>query len=90
MRLTPRLRRASAVEGYCVQVEFADGVKAEVELGYLVGTGPVFEPLRDVAYFRRLRASREANTIVWPNGADIAPESLYAAALASRGEHVAS
>jgi hypothetical protein len=90
MRLTPKLERAEAVDGHTVRVEFADGVKAEVDLAYLIGSGPVFEPLTDVAYFRRVRASREANTIVWPNGADIAPETLYAAAKASRADHVRS
>jgi len=45
-------------------------------------TGGVFEPLRDLKYFRRLRADHEAGTIVWPNDADIAPETLYAAAQA--------
>jgi Protein of unknown function (DUF2442) len=40
----------------------------------------VFEPLRDPGYFRQLRADPEAGTIVWPNEADIAPETLYARA----------
>lgn len=45
---------------------------------YLLDYGGVFEPLRDPAHFARLKADAEAGTIVWPNGADIAPETLYA------------
>ena len=37
----------------------------------------VFEQLRDPAYFARVRVDPEAGTIVWPNGADMAPEALY-------------
>jgi hypothetical protein len=37
----------------------------------------VLEPLRDPAYFALVRVDPEAGTIVWPNGADLAPESLY-------------
>lgn len=75
--MTPRLKKAEALHGYLARVTYADGLKADVDLAYVVELGPVFEELRRPEAFLRLRASRAANTIVWPNGADIAPESLY-------------
>lgn len=78
MRSTPLLIDAKPTEGYVVHVCFEDGLTADVDLSYLLGYGGVFEPLRDLAYFRQLRADLEAGTIVWPNEADIAPETLYA------------
>lgn len=80
MRSTPMILEAEPLDGYVVRVSFADGTTAEVDLSYLLEYGGVFEPLRDPAFFRQLRADREAGTIVWPNDADIAPETLYAAA----------
>jgi Protein of unknown function (DUF2442) len=77
MRSTPRLIEASPARDYAVRVRFEDGISAEVDLAYLCDYGGVFEPLRDPDYFRQLRADREAGTIVWPNEADIAPETLY-------------
>lgn len=81
MRSTPLLIDATPQEGYTVRVRFEDGISADVDLSYLTAFGGVFAPLRDPTYFRRLRADREAGTIVWPNDADIAPETLYAHAL---------
>ena len=40
--------------------------------------GPVFEPLRDPAYFAQFALDPDCWTVVWPNGADFAPEALRA------------
>ena len=77
MRSTPLLIEATPVDGYAVRVRFEDGTNADVDLSYLADRGGAFEPLKDLAYFRRLRADSDAGTIVWPNDADIAPETLY-------------
>ena len=78
MRSTPLLTEAQPLDGYAVRVRFEDGTTADVDLSYLLDYGGVFEPLRDPAYFARLRADAEAGTIVWPNDADVAPETLFA------------
>ena len=78
MRGTPRLSDARPIEGHSVNVRFEDGTSADVDLSYLLDRGGVFEPLRDRKFFVRLRVDDEGATIVWPNQADIAPETLYA------------
>jgi hypothetical protein len=71
---------AKPTEGYAVHVRFEDSTSADVDLSYLLDYGGIFEPLRNPEYFRKLRADPNAGTIVWPNEADIAPETLYARA----------
>jgi hypothetical protein len=78
MRSTPMLIEARPLDGHAVHVRFEDGTTADIDLSYLLDYGGVFEPLRDSSYFAQLRADAEAGTIVWPNNADIAPETLYA------------
>jgi Protein of unknown function (DUF2442) len=72
------LIEAKPTEGYSVHVRFEDSTSADVDLSYLLDYGGIFEPLRDQGYFRKLTADPDAGTIVWPNKADIAPETLYA------------
>jgi hypothetical protein len=38
----------------------------------------VFEPLRNVQELAKLRVDPEQGTVVWPNGADLDPDVLYA------------
>lgn len=73
----PKLSEAVPIAGYLVYLRFADGLAADVDLSYLVGRGPVFEPLRDPEFFRQLRINESGVTIEWPNEADIAPDTLY-------------
>ena len=39
--------------------------------------GKIFEPLGDPDYFARARLAPVCGTVVWPNGADFAPEALH-------------
>ncbi len=78
MRGTPRLLEAKPNGSYAVHVRFEDGTDAQVDLSYLREYGGVFEPLRDADFFAQLRVDDEGATIIWPNEADIAPETLYA------------
>lgn len=68
---------ATARGAHLLEVRFNDGVRKIVDLGPLL-TGPVFEPLMAPEYFARVVVDAQAGTVVWPNGADFAPEALYA------------
>jgi hypothetical protein len=72
---------ARPVDGYRVYIRFDDGVAGEVDLAALAAFEGVFAPLRAVDKFGELRVAPELGTICWPNGADIAPETLYDAVL---------
>lgn len=37
----------------------------------------MFEPRRDIHFFKQVRVHPEIGTIVWPDGADVAPETVY-------------
>ncbi|MGI8549821.1 MAG: DUF2442 domain-containing protein [Dehalococcoidia bacterium] len=77
MKSLPYLVTGVEVLGdYRLRLSFEDGTLGDLDLSGREWRG-VFAPLSDPSYFRKVRYDPEGRTIVWPNGADLAPETLY-------------
>ncbi len=70
------IKEARYVKDFILWVRFNDGSQGEIDLREYL-TGEVFEPLNDEKYFKDFTVDEVMETIVWSNGADIAPEFLY-------------
>ena len=64
---------ATYVAGHRLRLRFSDGSEKTVDFSHWL-SGRIFEPLRDPQYFQKFFLS--GGTVCWPNGADIAPETL--------------
>lgn len=76
MRALLHIVSVRVVADFQLALAFNDGTQRIVNLRPLL-TGPLFAPLRDPVYFRRVSIDPICGTIVWPNGADFAPEALH-------------
>ena len=74
MDLLPLVTQAEYRGDFKIHLAFNDGTEAVVDFADWL-EGPIFDPVRDPRFFQRFFV--EAGAIVWPNGADIAPETLY-------------
>ena len=72
-----KLIAARHLRNHVLWLRFDDGVEGEIDLANELH-GPVFEPLKNLDYFVRFEVHPEFHTLVWPNGADFAPEFLRA------------
>lgn len=68
---------------------FEDGESGELDFSD-EDWGGVFEPLRDPGFFSRVELDPELGTIVWPNGADFASETLHRMVVEQHGSTAAS
>lgn len=75
--MIPVVVSVEPLDRYRVHLEFDDGTEGEVDVAEMVPFTGVFEPLRDVAEFRRVCVDAESGTIAWPGGADLDPLALY-------------
>jgi hypothetical protein len=65
-----------------LDLTFNDGLSAEIDFSAWIEKYPFFAPLKDTNYFKNF--SLDGWTVVWPNGADIAPETLHEIAVEQR------
>ncbi len=61
---------------YRIEVLFNNGRRGVADLSNAL-EGPVFAPLKNIAEFRKFKVDEEIETVIWPNGADLAPEYIY-------------
>jgi hypothetical protein len=66
--------KAKYIKDCLIEVKFNDGTKKVIDFERWL-TGPIFRPLKSKTYFKRFFI--DGPTIAWPNGADIAPETLH-------------
>lgn len=69
-----RTTEVEVIGDHRLRVSFNDGAEGDVDFSRHRWTG-VFAPLKDPAYFARVRI--DLGAIAWPNDVDIDPETLY-------------
>jgi hypothetical protein len=74
--LTPDITAATVVRHGVLRLDFADGSSGEVDVLERM-RGPVFERARTPEGFAEVAVDSEIGTVVWPGGADLAPDTLY-------------
>jgi len=75
MSYLPAVVGVAVIGDHRLRLLFDDGTAGDVDFSLMEWKG-VFEPLHDPTYFAKVRVDAEAATVVWPNGADLAPETL--------------
>lgn len=74
--MIPKVESVEIVDDFLLLVRFEEGVEGLVDLRDELD-GEIFEPLRDPTFYAKVQVHPEFRTLVWPNGADFAPEFLY-------------
>jgi uncharacterized protein DUF2442 len=74
MKYLPAVSRAEYRGDFRIRVTFSDGSENTIDFQQWL-EGPMFDPLKNRTNFERFFV--DGGTIVWPNGADVAPETLY-------------
>jgi len=78
---------ATVVGDHRLRLRFEDGLEGEIDFSDFRRDG-LFAVLDDPTYFRQARIDHEIGALSWPNGADIAPDTLYH--WVREGEHPAA
>ncbi len=71
-----KVKKAEYIGGYKLKLIFNDGKEGIVDLSDTL-EGEIFKNLKDKKKFKNFKLDKDLGTIVWENGADLAPEYLY-------------
>ncbi len=74
--LTPDITAVTVVRHGVLRLTFADGLSGELEVLDRM-RGPVFERARTREGFIEAAVDPQTGTVIWPGGADLAPDTLY-------------
>jgi hypothetical protein len=74
--MTPDIIEAAVVSHGVLRLTFADGTTGELDVLERM-RGPVFDRARTPDGFAQATVDVETGTVVWPGGADLAPDTLY-------------
>jgi hypothetical protein len=74
--LTPDITSVAVVRHGVLRLTFTDGLAGELDVLDRM-RGPVFVQARTPHGFAQVTVDAETGTIVWPGGADLAPDTLY-------------
>lgn len=74
--LIHRVSGFDIVGPYTLTVRFGDGTSRTIDFRPIL-EGQIFGPLQRLGMFNRVALDPEANTLVWPNGADFDPDTLH-------------
>ncbi len=68
---------ARHIDGYKLELTFENGKKGIINLQSYINEGGVFSRFAESEYFKEFYVNKEIGTLCWPDGVDIAPETLY-------------
>lgn len=68
---------ARYISGYILELTFENGRKGLYDFKGYINKGGVFARFSDIEYFKQFYVNKELGVLCWPDGPDIAPETLY-------------
>ena len=68
---------ARHVDGYMLELKFENGKTGRFDFSSYAKRGGVFSHFSDIGYFKQFRVNKELGVLCWPDGQDVAPETLY-------------
>lgn len=73
------IKKVEYLEDYKLKLTFNDKKQKIVDLKKHSKESykTVFFPFKDLDFFKSVKLDRRLGTIVWPNGVDLCPDSLY-------------